>query len=133
MYPFFALILVFSTMYGYHLGKKDVFMQKFLISKFLKLGFIYGFLVFLFVNLVFKNFIYLFVSDSQIISYAQNLLFILSVFLIAFIPNYMFSQWFQVSGYHKIRIASNVFMVFMIILFEFLFFKYFHLFVWVFL
>jgi putative MATE family efflux protein len=132
MYPFFALILVFTTMYGYHLWKKDILMQKFLIKRFLKLGFIYGLFVVLFVLLVFKNFLYFFVSDSVIISYAKELLFILSAFFIAFIPNYLFSQWLQVVGYHKIRVFANAFMVLCIVLFEWLSFKFYHSFIWVF-
>ena len=132
-YPFIAITIVFSTMFWFWLWKKDLSMQKNMIQKFTKISFIYSLAVLFVVFFIFKYIVLFFTSDQNVIQYSFDLLVIFALFLIVFVPLYLFGQLFQVAWFHKTRVVLNILTVVFIVLFEYGFYIIFHSFYWVWL
>ena len=66
----------------------------------------------------------LFTEDPEVLNLTKIYLFILGVFFIFFGINFFYSQVFQVTWYHKFRILTNIALVVLIWVFEYIFYNF---------
>ena len=122
--PFFAGWVSFVTMLWYWRWAKDHKMLEKLIFSIRKILYIYVLVSAVILFFFFKYLVLFFTDDSLVFYYSQIYLQIFAVFMIFFWINYFYSQIFQVTGFHRYRIFTNIMLVILIWFFEYLFCKY---------
>ncbi len=122
-FPIFAVMIVFSTIYGYF-----YWWRKFEELKYFKINFLKYFISYIFIAawiIWFGGifFIEIFSNNQEILQFSNILTKIISLFLIFFSLNFFYSQIFQITWYHWLRISLNIWLVITIVSFEIIFFK----------